>query len=224
MSSLKNKTNSLEGSLLPEQINEAQGTVPQMMPQRFLGQEASLASPSHMARLPDHHNSLQTQEFSHPGLRSLGKWQWLLHIRNGSVSHAFILLKKPYEILHSWAVLRFHLWNFICRKYYYWILSVCPQWIRIRYYECGWALGKARILLWANTSLKKCWIFAENWEVGDEIFVSIPTFSCSSRVANTSCMVAAQKGARWGPPSGFWSWQPYFHKTETIELFRELQC
>lgn len=60
MSSLKNKTNSLEGSLLPEQINEAQGTVPRMMPQRFLGQVASLASSSHMTRLPDHHNSADT--------------------------------------------------------------------------------------------------------------------------------------------------------------------
>lgn len=201
------ETNSLEFSLLPGRMNEAQGTV--------LGGDAGevcgsiglipFASEVSFPMWPSCPGCLHMCEFSCPHFRSLGKWPWLLCLRNGSVSHALILVKKkkPFEILHPWEVLRLHFWILsvgnitmeLC-------LSVPSDCVAGIMNAVGWALGKVRILSWANTSLKGCWIFTKNRKVGDEIFIGILTLSWSCRVAGTFCRTATQKGTLQVPPSG----------------------
>lgn len=82
----------------------------------------------------------------------------------------------------------------------------------------GVGVRRGQDSLGGERSLKESWIFIENGEVGDEIFIRIWTCCWSSREAKAFHGMAAQTGRSTGGQSpGSPSLRPYFHKTESVD-------
>lgn len=113
--------------------------------------------------------ALQTCVSSSPELRSLGAWPRSLHLSSSSISHPFILVKKPVRCRvlgrSRGCILEIASAGTVTKGFC--LCSVTTQ--QGSGGQMGWAPGKARILCSASTSLTERRVFAGDRNAGGEV-------------------------------------------------------